>query len=360
MTASVPASAPGDRTDHSGSGQDAAGGRGCREWRLLLLCYPRAWRARYGDEFAELLAAELTEQGPCWRRSANVAISGLRARLAGAGLTGHPLDALAAARAGLAVVAACGAAAGLAGAAMWAQLAVGMQWSVPADRGITQAMDLMSAALLVVAVLAVLAAAPVAWAAVAAAVRGQGRQFRWPAALVTAGLLVLVIGGRHFQNGWPGTGGHLLAHQGLVPGGVAAFGWATTMWITTYWVHPAALAAFPATQLGWMVVSPVAIGCVLTGAVKLLRRMELSHRAFRYQTWVANLAWAGLAAFLSGALSWLLSAGGRSGPLFRVGAIDRVGFAVLALAVLTGAVAVRQARAAARSSLAGPTATTGR
>jgi len=141
-------------------------------------------------------------------------------------------------------------------------------------------------------------------------------------------------------------------HQGLVPGGVAAFGWATTMWITTYWVHPAALAAFPATQLGWMLVSPAATGCVFTGAMKLIRRVELSPRAFRYQTRVANVAWPGLAVFLSGALSWLLSAGGGSAPLFRVGAIDRAGFAVLALAVLTGAVAVRQARAAARSGLA--------
>lgn len=354
MTASVPGPAPGDPVKDSGTGPDAA------RARRLLLWYPSAWRARYGDEFAELLAAELTELGPCWRRSANVALSGLRARLAGAGLTGHPLDAAAAARAGLAMVAACGAAAGLAGAAMWAQLAIGLQWSVPPDRGITRAMDLMSAALLALAMLALLAAAPIAWAAVAAAIRGQGRRFRWPAALVTAGLLVLVIGGRHFENGWPGTGGHLLAHQGLVPGGLAAFGWATTMWITSYWVHPAALATFPATQLAWMLVSPAATGCVLTGAVKLLRRVELSPRAFRYQTWMANLAWAVLAAFLGGALSWLLSAGGGLAPLFRVGAIDRAGFAVLALAVLTGAVAVRQARAAARSRLAGAAAATRR
>ena len=354
MTPSEPASAPVDRAEDSGPGRDAP------KARRLLLWYPRAWRARYGDEFAELLAADLAELGPGWRQSANIAVSGLRTRLAGAGLTGHPLDSGAAARAGLAMVAACGGAAALAGAAMWAQLAIGLQWSVAHERGITEAMALMSAALLVLPVLALLAAAPVAWAALAAAVRGQGRQFRWPAALITAGLLVLVIGGRHFENGWPGTGGHLLVHQGLVPGGVAAFGWATTMWITTYWVHPAALAAFPATQLGWMLVSPAATGCVLTGAMKLIRRVELSPRAFRYQTRVANVAWAWLAVFLSGALSWLLSAGGGSAPLFRAGAIDRAGFAVLALAVLTGAVAVRQARAAARSGLAEAAATTRR
>jgi hypothetical protein len=347
---SVPAPPRGDRRDSRAS-QDAA------RARRLLRWYPRAWRVRYGEEFAELLAAELAERGPWWQRSANVAVSGLRARLAGAGLAGHPLDAGAAARAGKATVATCGAAAGLAGATMWAQLAVGLQWSVPPDRGITLAMDLMSAALLLLAMLALLAAAPVAWTAFATAVRGHGRQFRWPAVLVTAGLLVLVVGGRHFENGWPGTGGHLLVHQGLVPAGVAAFGWATTMWITSYWVHPAALAAFPVTQLGWMLVSPAATGCVLTGAVKLLRRVELSPRAFRYQTLVANLAWGGLAAFLTGALSWLLSAGGRSAPLLRAGAIDRAGFAVLALAVLTGAVAVWQARGAARSRAVGTAAT---
>jgi hypothetical protein len=335
VTVSVPAPASGDGGEDSGTGQDAA------RVRRLLLWYPRAWRARYGDEFAELLAAELAERGPCWQRSANIAVSGLRVRLAGVGLTGHPLDAGAAARAGLATVAACSAAAGLAGAAMWAQLAVGMQWSVPPDRAITWAIDLMSGALLVLAILALLAAAPVAWAAVMTALRGHGRQLCWPTALVTAGLFVLVIGGRHFANGWPGTGGHLLVHQGLVPAGAAAFGWATTMWITSYWVHPAALATFPATQLGWMLVSPAATGCVLTGAIKLLRRVELSPGAFRYQTWVANLAWAG----------------GRSAPLFRAGAIDRAGFAVLALAVLTGAVAVRQARAAARSGVALPAPT---
>jgi enterochelin esterase-like enzyme len=336
------------RPDDNGSGQDIA-------WaRRLLLWYPRTWRARYGDEFGELLVAELAEQGPCWRRSANVAVSGLRARLAGAGLAGHPLDPWAAAKAGLAVVTTCGAAAGLAGAAMWAQLAIGLQWSAPPHDGIWLAMDLMSAGLLVLVMLALLAAAPVAWAAVAAAVRGHGRRFRWPFLLVAVGLVVLVIGGRHFQNGWPGTGGHLLMHQGLVPGGVAAFGWATTMWITSYWVHPAALATFQVTQVGWMLVSPAATGCALTGAVKLLRRVELSPRAFRYQAWVANLAWAGLAAFVSGALSWLVSAGGGSAPLFRVGAIDRAGFAILALAAIIGAVAARQAWAAGRSELVGP------
>jgi hypothetical protein len=333
--------------DGGGSAADAT------RVRRLLLWYPRGWRDRYGDEFAELLIAEQAEQGASWRRTVNIAATGLRARLAGAGLAGHPLDPAAAARAGLATFASCVAVSGLVGAVMWAQLAIGLQWSVPDNRQITRGMDLMSGALLGLAALTVLAAVPVAWAAVAAVGRGAGRQLRRPAALAGAGTLVLIIGGRHFANGWPGTGGHLLVHQGLVPGGVAAFGWAATMWMTSYWGHPGMLAAFPAAQLAWMVVSPVATGCLVTGAVQLLHRVELSPRALRYHTWVACIAWAGLATFLGGALCWLLTSGGTA-PLFRTGIIDRAGLALLAVTAVIGAAAARRARLARMAGAAGP------
>ena len=92
----------------------------------LLLWYPPAWRARYGDEFAELLAAELAERPRDRRRTINVALSGVRARLADAGLGSHP--GAAAARAGLATVAACGALFATFGAAMW----VTSYWAHPA------------------------------------------------------------------------------------------------------------------------------------------------------------------------------------------------------------------------------------
>ena len=321
--------------------------------RRLLLWYPRGGQARYGEEFAELLAADLAEQEPSWRRTANVAAVGLRARLAAAGLTGHPLDPDAAGRAGLATVATCVAVCVLAGGTMWAQLAVGLQWSVPRARGITQAMALMSGALLFLALLAVLAAAPVARTVLRAFARGQGRPLRWPAAFIGAGIAVLVIGGHHVENGWPGTGGHLLGHQGGVPGGVAAFGWAATLWITSYWMHPSALAAFPAGQLAWMALCPLATGSIVTGYAQLLRRVRLSPRAFRYEARIACFAWAGLAAFLAGALCWLVAAG-SAGPvaLFQAGAIDRAGFAVLTITVLGCAAATRQARAAAQAACA--------
>jgi hypothetical protein len=340
--------ASGQAPHEDGSGTEPGDEHDNPRARRVLLWYPRTWRVRYGEEFAELLTAELAEQGPSWRRTANVAMTGLRVRLAGAGLAGHPLDPAAAARAALATVASCVAAAVIAGGAMWAQLTVGLQWSVPRSHGITQAAVLMSGALFILAVLTVLAAAPVVWAVIAAIVHGRGRPLLWPAAMIVFGLTVLAIGGHHFENGWPGTGGHLLAHQGNVPGGVAAFGWAATTWITSYWVHPAALGAFPATQIAWMVLCPVVIGCVVTGFVQLLRRVKLSPRAFRYETWMASIACAGLATFLAGALCWLLSDGAAGpGAPFRIGVIDRAGFVVLTVAALGCWAAARQVRAAA-------------
>jgi hypothetical protein len=350
MTAADDSEVPG--WDDAGPG--LAGRRQAANASRLLLWYPRAWRVRYGEEFAELLAAELGEHGPSLRRNANVAATGLRARLAGAGLTGHPLDPGGAARAGLATVATCVAAAVVAGGMMWAQLATGLQWSVPRSRDVTMAMALMSGALLLLAALTILAAAPVAWEMLAGAVRGRGRLFLGPAVMIGVGITVLAIGCHHFENGWPGTGGHLLAHQGSVPGGVAAFGWAATMWITSYWAHPAALEAFPATQIAWMVLCPVAIGCVVAGTARLLRRVELSPRALRYEMWLANLAGAGLAVIVGGAMVWVLS--GRTpgqGALFRMGALDRATLAILAVALVGCAAAARQVRAATMPVKAG-------
>ena len=128
-----------------------------------------------------------------------------------------------------------------------------------------------------------------------------------PALFLVAGTAVLVIGGRHFGNGWPGTGGHPWAHQGLVPGGVAAFMWASTLWVSAYWAHPGSLALFPAAELAWMAVSPVAIVFLVTGAAQTIRRAGLSARTLRYEAFLARAAAFGMFAFLIGACTWVVT-----------------------------------------------------
>jgi hypothetical protein len=53
-----------------------------RRARRLLRWYPKAWRLRYGDEFTQLLIADIGERPRSWRRTLDVARRGLAARVA--------------------------------------------------------------------------------------------------------------------------------------------------------------------------------------------------------------------------------------------------------------------------------------
>jgi hypothetical protein len=329
--------------------------RPARAAAILVRAYPRAWRARYGDEFIEYLIADLGEQPHSARRTANVIGSGLLARLTGAGLSGHALTPTRQARASLATVT-CALAAFLTfGVAMWAQLAIGWQWSEPDATGTINAMVVMSIAVALFLVLALLAAAPVAAHLVRGIVRRQAPHLIRPLLLVLAAGTVLVVGGRHFANGWPGTGGHPWVHQGLVPGGVAAFTWASTLSVSSYWVHPAGLLTFPASELAWMLLSPVALTCLVVGLTKLVHRTELSSRILRYELLLAEVSVIVMIAFLGGAGSWFINGGPGPRNRFHSGLVDVVGVAVMSVALATVWRATQRARGA-RLDLSGSTA----
>jgi hypothetical protein len=314
----------------------------------LLRWYPPAWRARYGEEFTELLIAEFAERPRSWRRAADVARGGLLARLTGAGLTSHELAPSEQVRAGLAT-AVCSLAAFLAfGIAMWSQLTVGWEWAPPSATATRVGMVAMSAAALLLAVLVVLAVAPLAVAAARAVARGQARRLRGPLLLAVAGAVVLAIGSHHFQNAWPGTGGHSWAQQGLVPGGVAAFSWAATLSVSSYWAHPAALSAFPAAEIAWMAVSPVALTALVAGVTGTMRRLDWPPRLLRYEAWLVSAAAVGMTVFLAGGCCWVLAGGTRPG-LFHAGAIDVASLAVMMLALSVA----RRATGRARKSVQG-------
>ena len=308
---------------------------------LLLRWYPGGWRARYGAEFTELLVADLAERPRCWRRTADVAASGLLARLSRAGLGGQRLAAADQARASLAALGGALAVFLTAGTAVWAQLLVGWQWAPPSTRAAAVATVVMTGTLLFFLVLAVLAALPLGWQL---ARRGSGAD-RASLVLIAVSLLVLIIGGRHMANGWPGTGGHPWPQRGLVPGGVAAFGWAMTLSVTSYWAHPAALLAFPAAELAWMVISPAALAGLATGLARLVRRLDLPLWLLRYQARLGQLAAAGMAVFLAAAASWVLAGQHTPGPLFRPGAIDVAALAAMTLALAVGWQALRRTAA---------------
>jgi hypothetical protein len=312
--------------------------------------YPRSWRSRYGDEFGALLESELDEHPRSIRRTANIAWSGALARASLAGLAGMPGDGASQERSSLAWLAGSLAAFLAVGLAVWSQLVVGWQWTSPRTPGTTLGIVVMSVAVLALALLGALAVAPVVVTVIAQIIRGRARRLVIPAAVVVLATTVLVVGARRFENGWPGTGGHHWAQQGLVPGGVAAFLWAATLAISSYWAHPGALQSFPAPEVAWMAVSPIAMAAVTVGSTMTLRRVALPARLSRYELRLGQLASVAMTAFLLGAIAWLSDSSPRprSIPtdLFHVGAIDIVAAVVMAVALLFAHQAVSRGIAA--------------
>jgi hypothetical protein len=305
----------------------------------LLRWYPRGWRERYGEEFAELLIADLDERPQCRRRTADTAAHGLVARLAVGGLGDSPLGRPQAALATVAVAmigfAACG-------MSLWSQLLVGWRWSPPDSAAVTTGVVVMSAAAAYLAVIAVLAAAPVI-AAVARAVRGgDARPLVGPTVLLVAGAAVLAVGGHHFLSAWPGHGGHQWRFQRLVPSSIAGFGWSETLGISAYWAHPADLLALPTAELAWMLTSPVVLVAAVAGAVQLVRRVTLSGAALAYEARLARAATVGMLPCLAAAGWWVISSRSGASDVFRAGSLDLLLIAGMAVAVLVASAAMQR------------------
>lgn len=317
-----------------------------RKAQWLLRTYPPSWRERYGEEFAELLVADLSERPRGTRRTLNVVASGLRARLSGLGLTGPMLPATEQARSSLAALICALAAFLVLGTSIWSQLTIGWQWSPPEATGTSVAVVVMSLGVVCFAALAVAAALPVVWSTLAAVRQRRAAGLGRPALLLAIGLVVVVVGGRHFGNGWPGTGGHPWSQQGLVPGGVAAFTWAATLSITTYWVHPHALLAFPGPELVWMLASPLALIMVVAGSAKIVRRVDLSPGLLRFEVRLGRVAGLAMVIFLGAAGLWMVEGESGAGPrnLFHTGVIDRIALVAMCTAVVVALHSLRRAR----------------
>jgi hypothetical protein len=355
---------------------DAAGDEPARERAgRLLRWYPRAWRDRYGDEFAELLIAEIQERPGSAARTLDVVRGGIVARLAEAGLCGVPLrdgsaattDAGAARRhvtASLLSLGGCLAVFLGFGAAMWSQINIAWSWGVPASLGagssgaaggalprFTSAVVANSAtgiAMLALLVLAVAAALPVCLAVARRVARRQAKGLVVPSLALITAAAVMFAGVRHFGNGWPGTGGH----SGVIPGWLAAWEWAASLSVSSYWSHLGVLARFPVAELAWMAVSPLSLAAVAVSAAVVVRRAGLPARVLAYETWLATAACAFMLVFLAGCCCWVATQGRPSSEpgLFHAGLIDFAGVAVLTLALAVAAQAACTARRVLRSA----------
>jgi hypothetical protein len=241
-----------------------------------------------------------------------------------------------------------------AASAPWSELVIDRQATPPGQRPAQSALlatGIVSAAMLALLAVAVLAALPVL-ATLAVRLTRPGRAgLRAPAAVMLASGAFLFIGGRHFGNGWPGTGGH----GSFVPAGVAAFAWSTSLSVSAYWAHPVSLlATFPRPELYWMALSPLALAALVCAAVILVRRAGLPPRVLAFEVRLAGAACAAMTVALAAAACWVGTSGGPPGapagpPAFHAGLID---LACITVLVVTLPVAAQAARVARRELLA--------
>ena len=238
-------------------------------------------------------------------------------------------------------------------AALWSELVIYRQAPSPLPAPAAAelvATDVISVAMLALLALAVLAALPVLAALTVRflAVGGADRRALFsPAAVLLACVAFLFIGGRHFGNGWPGTGGH----GSFVPAGLAAFEWATSLSVSAYWAHPASFfALFPGAEVGWMATSPIALAAAVLAAATLIRRAGLSPRVLAFEVRVASGACGIMMIVFGAAALWVTTSGGShltnggSRPPFHAGLIDLACTGVLAVAMPVAVQAARMAR----------------
>jgi hypothetical protein len=281
----------------------------------LLRWYPQAWRDRYGEEFAALLLAEIEEQPRSWRRTADVAMSGVVARLSFSGLASGPLTQ---ARAAIATTACILAAFAGFGTSLWSQLVATsrIQSSHRPLAGVGLAV--LTVTLACLAVLATAGGASLI-GPIGRALRGSGRVRVLPPLLAGIGSsAALVTGGIHLAAHWPVRG-----HSG-VPASLASFAWAETFSINAYWAHPGTLSLMHPARLAWMLASPIALIVLLASATVLLRRVELSMRVLRFHTRLLSAALLAMVPMLGAAAAWVLASQHATDAAVQTGTLDLV------------------------------------
>jgi hypothetical protein len=305
----------------------------------LVRWYPKEWRARYGDEFSELLAAHILEQPRSWVRAFDLCVGATTARLAALGLCGTTVEPSHQPRRSLATLG-CALAVFLTVAlSMWSHLTIAWRSAAPATTATHTAIVVMSAALTISLVAIVVGSLPIAGAAIRSAGRSEPR-VRAPALLFLTATAALIGGALAFHHGWSSSA-HSWSQDSAGPGGPASFIWVSTLTVSAYWAHPTILVALPFSEVAWMAVSPALLTLSVVGAAKTVRRLDLSARTVHLVTLTARLAIGGLALFLVGTSIWLVAGGPGPARLFQAGSVDRVGLVVMSVTLI---VAVRSAQ----------------
>ena len=269
--------------------------------QTLLRAYPRAWRDRYGDEFAALLADDIAERPRNLGRDLDVVRCALATRL-GAGGVGAAVAVFAAAA-----------------TSIWTQLASGVAAGGPDSSAVILGLATLSLCGLAIAAATAIGVFALARAIAHSVRRGGGRRLIRPGALAGFGAAAFVAGVAHLSS-------H--SHVSAPP---ARWTWAATESISTYWIHPGRLFALPTSEVAWMLASPVAaIACLrgLRGLVALTGLRD-DRRLLR------RLSVAVMFPALVTAATWVVGSQHDPNAHLRAGSLDLALVAAMAIGMLT-------------------------
>ena len=247
---------------------------------LLLRLYPRAWRARYGEELEALIVESSGGPRVPWRTRFDVARGGARERLRAAGLLGdgRPGDEV---RAGASLTLCAWALFVAAGMAVQKFSEHWQDVTPSADRALPST---AFAALMIAAVcgsVLVLVGIGTALPSLAASLRTGG----WPVIrrrVVTAALLTC----------------------GVIAGTVVLVAWAHGL---TNRERTGGDAAYATAFVAWALLVVACLFAWTAAAIAAARRLHLPAAVLRTEAWIASLVTAAMAAMTVAALVWWIA-----------------------------------------------------
>ena len=300
-----------------------------RSAQRLVRLYPRAWRARYGDELEALIVATSGENGVTWRARADVTRAAIRQHARRLAPCGAPLER---ARAGLVLalwawlVFVCAGVAVQKGSEHWQESVAG------SARGLPSA----------------------AFGALVAGAAGGG-------AIVLAGIAVLLPSiSRLVRSGRVRELHAPLLRATAATGLALACGLGTVAW--AHQLTPAQRdgrdAAYAAAFSAFVILAALCLACWVAAAGAVLGKLELSARVVRWEAVIATALAGAMVAMASATLVWWLTASAAPRPLADGGGDARefsgsplliaAALTAMAIAVVLGGVGARATVASSR------------
>jgi hypothetical protein len=274
-----------------------------RRAQRLARWYPSEWRARYGDEFTDLLEQEIAETPHNVRRTLNVVRKGAATRLRELGVVGETMNPADQFRVSASMSIFAGGLFCAMALDLWSNAMVTWGFGSQASLQVTIMLGANTVVTIAIAVLiaAYLCAASVA--AVSKALRADGRSLRAPLALIFGSLTVIAVSLVARNPFWPVWSGLRWGSPGILIKQIAQ-SINTAFFQSTYFPT---MGGFNSGNIGadglWRLIAwtlfPIALGTLAWGLALAVRRTNFTDRAKRLTRVEINALGVAMLAYLA-------------------------------------------------------------